>query len=237
MQYAVDTIKEIVPSHSHKNYEIIVFTEGNGTLHTPFTDIDVLPGKTVIIPPGVQHYTTTPCGKIERIFINGDFNRVFHLTTPLPITDTDEGFLLAKMIYKNRFAVPEYLDSLVNAFTHCLLQNIKMEDELYTAVNAVVDKISTDFSDSRLNLSAILKKTGYAEDYIRDRFKKIMGKTPTEFLTALRIRHACYLIDTYKNAFALCDVAEKCGYTDYVYFSRRFKKIMGISPRKYKESI
>ncbi|MBQ3573155.1 MAG: AraC family transcriptional regulator, partial [Clostridia bacterium] len=28
---------------------------------------------------------------------------------------------------------------------------------------------------------------------------------------------------------------EKCGYTDYVYFSRRFKKIVGKSPQKYME--
>ena len=29
------------------------------------------------------------------------------------------------------------------------------------------------------------------------------------------------------------EIAEKCGYTDYVYFSRRFKQITGISPREY----
>ena len=82
-------------------------------------------------------------------------------------------------------------------------------------------------------IAGFLQKSGYAEDYIRAQFKKFTGKTPTEFLTKIRIYHACYLIDAYKNTLSLAEIAEKCGYTDYVYFSRRFKHIMGISPREY----
>ncbi len=40
----------------------------------------------------------------------------------------------------------------------------------------------------------------------------------------------------YKNHFSLAEVAEKCGYTDYVYFSKKFKEKVGISPMLYKKS-
>ena len=42
-------------------------------------------------------------------------------------------------------------------------------------------------------------------------------------------------MDIYKKHIPLSDIAERCGYNDYVYFSRRFKHITGICPRKYIE--
>jgi len=140
------------------------------------------------------------------------------------------------MIYAKRYAEREYVASLINAFTHFLLQNIKMENELFLAVKEIIERISNEFYNNNFNLHDLLKKSGYSEDYIRAQFKIITGKTPTEFLTHIRINHACYLIDIYKNSISLPDVAERCGYIDYVYFSRRFKHITGVSPRKYMES-
>ena len=128
------------------------------------------------------------------------------------------------------------MSALINAFIHSLLQNIKMEDQLFLAVRAVIEKISNHFYNSDLDLHALLTESGYAEDYIGAQFKKILNKTPTQFLTEIRINHACFLINTCKNTLSLSDIAEKCGYTDYAYFSRRFKYITGSSPRAFMEN-
>ena len=237
MSFLIDVIKEGVPPHKHKNYEIVVFTKGKGVFCSDGKDIEVTPGKIVIVPPETIHYSPVFDDEYERIYINGELNQIFGLTSPAVITDNsqNEGLLLAKMIYNNRYAEREYVASLINAFAHFLLQSIKMEDEIFLATKEIVEKITNNFYNCNINVTSLLKKSGYAEDYIRAQFKKITGKTPTEFLTETRINHACYLIDTYKNLFSLSDVAEKCGYTDYVYFSRRFKQIKGVSPRKYLE--
>lgn len=236
MSYLINLIKDEVPPHKHKNYEIIVYTNGSGLFHSTGKDIEVSPGKIIIIPPGTMHHSSKPAAALERIYINGEFNKVFFPTFTTVVLDNsaNEGLQLAKMIYANRYD-HEYAESLINAFTHFLLQNIKMEDEIFLAVKDIIEKISNDFFNSNINLNTLMKKSGYAVDYIRAQFKKITGKTPIEFLTKIRINHACYLIDTYKNLFSLTDIAERCGYTDYVYFSRRFKHIMGVSPRKYME--
>ena len=87
--------------------------------------------------------------------------------------------------------------------------------------------------DSELNIGQLLRSSGYAEDYIRAQFKKITGKTPGRFLTEIRIKHACYMMEAYGSVLTLNEIAEKCGYTDYVYFSKRFKEITGSTPRHY----
>ncbi|MBQ8146607.1 MAG: AraC family transcriptional regulator [Clostridia bacterium] len=65
-------------------------------------------------------------------------------------------------------------------------------------------------------------------------FKKVTGKTPNEFLTVIRIEHACFLMDIYHSKLSLAKISEQCGYLDYIYFSKKFKSIMGVSPRKYR---
>lgn len=234
MSFLINLIKNETPFHQHKTYEIIVYMRGTGLFHTEETDIPVSLGKIIIIPPETMHYSISE-GELPRIFISGEFNHFFNLTSPTVISDNAdrEGALLAKMIYNNRYANAEYVGTLISAFAHFLTQRLKMEDELTQVISDIVYEISSRFYDSNINLCELLKKSGYAEDYIRAKFKKITGKTPTEFLTNIRISHACYLIDTYKNTLSLAEIAEKCGYTDYIYFSRKFKHATGSSPREY----
>ena len=85
-------------------------------------------------------------------------------------------------------------------------------------VKEIVFEISQQAFDSQIDLAFILSKSGYSEDYIRSCFKKITGKTPNEFLTDIRIKHACFLIDIYKNKISLSEISERCGYLDYIYF-------------------
>ena len=234
MNYLIGLTEKISPPHKHKNYEIIVYQKGQGIFHGTGTDIAVYPGKIMIVPPGITHSSSCD-GEFKRFYISGEFNQLFSLSAPTVILDNSEkeGLHLAEMIFKNRYSNSEYVASLINAFAHFLIQNLKNDNEIGATVKEIISEITNNFFDSGIDLCSMLNKSGYAEDYIRAQFKKITGKTPTEFLTNIRISHACYLIDTYKNTLTLYEIAEKCGYTDYVYFSRRFKHITGISPRTY----
>ena len=235
MNFLINYTNEISAPHKHPHYEIIIYTKGEGIFHSEGKDIKVHPGKIIIIPPQTIHYSSKSYDNFERIYLSGDFNQFFNMKSPTVILDNseNEGLLLAKMLYNNRYSTPEYVFALVNAFIYFLLKNVKMENSIFLATKNIADDISSNFYNCNINLSSILAKSGYAEDYIRAEFKKIMGKTPTGFLTQIRINHACFLIDTYRNTLSLSEIAEKCGYIDYVYFSRRFKELTGMSPRKY----
>ena len=220
--------------HSHAHYEIVVYEKGSGIFQANEKQIPCSVGDIIIVPPGVIHASGSE-EEIERIYIGGDFHQIFNLTSVVVVSEKagEEGCMLARMIYNNRFSNPEYVGALIHCFTLFLLQNIDSNNEMHDAVQSVIDAIAENFYDCHFNVCTLLKKSGYAEDYIRAQFKKVTGKTPTEFLTEVRIHHACYLIDTYQNSLPLSIIAEKCGYTDYIYFSRRFKQVVGLSPRQY----
>lgn len=234
MDFFINLINDQSPLHQHETYEIIVYVEGTGTFHSPEKEFPVAPGKIIIVPPGVMHGFTSE-EKAKRIYIRGEFSHIFNITSPTAVLDNSEseGILLAKMLYNNRYSNHEYLTALSGTFAYFLTQKIKNENKISQIIEDIVNKISNNFYDCNFNISDLLKKSGYAEDYIRAQFKKFTGKTPNEFLAKVRISHACYLIDIYKNSLSLSEIAAKCGYTDYVYFSKKFKQIMGTSPQKY----
>ena len=55
-----------------------------------------------------------------------------------------------------------------------------------------------------------------------------------EYVAALTNAFFHFLLENIKLE---ADVAEKCGYSDYVYFSRRFKQVTGISPKEWRDSV
>lgn len=235
MNYIINRKESNVPNHKHKDYEIIVYTKGSGTITMNSQSFDVSPGKIIIVPPEQFHLSSNASENFERIYIMGDFSQFILPDSPTLILDNPEkeGLSLATMIYNNRYADQEYITALINAFLHFLLQNIKLDDRIYLTVKNISEYIISNFHDCDINLHALLENSGYAEDYIRSQFKKIMHQTPIEFLTKIRISHARYLIDIYKSSYSMTEIAEKCGFNDYPYFSRRFKHITGVSPKQY----
>ena len=54
-----------------------------------------------------------------------------------------------------------------------------------------------------------------------------------EYIRSVRLAHACRLLE--EGTLSVSQVAEASGFRDALYFSRVFKKIVGLSPRAYRE--
>jgi len=223
------------PMHTHKNYEIILYLEGQGNMRTEAGNIPFEEGTIIIVPPNVKHGSISDNG-LKNISIEGDFDGYWHFDTVKFFLDneTREGTILAKMIYDNRFGNSAYLSSLCTAYACFLTQRVEIDYAIQKCVRKIVSEISQNAFDSQIDLALILSKSGYSKDYIRSCFKRIMKKTPNEFLTEVRIKHACFLIDIYQNKQSLTEISEQCGYTDYIYFSKKFKSVIGLSPKEYR---
>ena len=229
---------KVYPMHKHKNYEIMLYLEGEGCLRTNKKNYSFCKGSIIIVPPDTEHGSASENG-FKNISIEGDFGHLFYLDSPMLLCDNDsrEGTQLAKLIYNNRYGNKEYLSGLCMAYIYFLLQNMQNEDSVCMAVNKITAEITENAFDYNISLKNILLESGYSEDYIRAQFKKITGKTPNEFLSKIRIDHACFLINIYGGGMSLSRIAEQCGYVDYVYFSKKFKAITGMSPNQYKLAI
>lgn len=81
-------------------------------------------------------------------------------------------------------------------------------------------------------LPALSKRFGLSVPYLCRIFKKHTTLTLTAYVNELRCSRAAALI---QDGISLEDVAARTGFHDYNYFSRLFKKTMGISPSAYRK--
>ena len=239
MSYTISCTKDGVvryPMHTHKKYEIMLYLEGEGYMNTEEGSIPFSPGTIIIVPPNVRHGSVSDSG-FKNISVEGEFDRCLHFGEVKVLKDNElqEGKTLALLIYANRYGKSAYISALCSSYVCFIVQRIDVEDSLQRAVREIIFEISREAFNEEIDLSAILSKSGYSEDYIRSCFKKITEKTPNEFLTDIRIGHACFLMDVYHDELSLSEISERCGYLDYVYFSKKFKQTVGISPREYKK--
>lgn len=70
--------------------------------------------------------------------------------------------------------------------------------------------------------------------YTSSLFSTAYGMTLVEYLSAVRIQHACALI-AYSD-ISIKDVPAKCGFSDQRNFGRVFKSVVGITPQKYRNT-
>lgn len=75
---------------------------------------------------------------------------------------------------------------------------------------------------------------GMSESHFRRVFKDYMNMTPNSFSNVVRIRHACKLLT--ETELSINDIAYKTGFIDASTFHRNFKKMIGMTPREWKNS-
>lgn len=220
------------PLHRHSFCEIMYYTEGTGFLKTEYGDCPFCPGTAIIVPQNILHGSVSDNG-FKNISVGGNFDNIIIDNKPITVNSADDAEVLAKLIYKNRFNNPEYLGMLADCYSMSLLQAYNSDSQISAAVKKIVNAISENACDPEFNISNELNLSGYAEDYIRAKFKEICGETPTEFLNRLRIKKACRIIEIYGKRFNVTETAAKSGFSNPAYFSRVFKKITGVSPKRY----
>ena len=86
----------------------------------------------------------------------------------------------------------------------------------------------------RFPMSQIAAEAGLTPASLTRRFYKTFGKTPSEYLTGLRIGLAEHLLC--ETDLPLAVIAENCGFDNEYYFSTCFKKCVGVPPGVYRKS-
>lgn len=100
----------------------------------------------------------------------------------------------------------------------------------------IVEKAKTyiekNYAKESLSLEEIAESIFVNASYLSKIFKRELQCTIIEYLTDFRIKTAQKILQ-FNPEIQLAQLAEKVGYSDPYYFSKSFKKHVGISPSKY----
>ncbi|WP_246021042.1 AraC family transcriptional regulator [Paenibacillus lentus] len=84
-----------------------------------------------------------------------------------------------------------------------------------------------------LSIAQLAEMANISPKYFGDLFKKNFGKSAMKYLSELRINQAKRYLLSSGEQLRLREIALMVGYSDEFYFSRKFKKEVGLSPTDY----
>ena len=127
--------------------------------------------------------------------------------------------------------ITEYLKLLFRKFAE-IFESAKKLGSGSKLIDILKKNIAENYMKD-INLNDAAKLVCLNSSYLSELFKKETGENFSEYLTDYRISIAKGLLKDVK--YRVIDVAESVGYTDPKYFSRVFKKHVGINPTEYKQ--
>ena len=101
-----------------------------------------------------------------------------------------------------------------------------------TVVSEAIDYINKNLSNKIL-IDDICKNIGTNASTLNFKFRREYNLSTGQYIVQRRIDKACRLL--VGTSYTISEIAVRCGFEDIYYFSNTFKKLQGVSPRKYRQ--
>lgn len=247
--------------HVHPFHEIFYLSSGECTSFIDHNIYKFGKGDLVIVPGGCLHKTVyTGKGIHERIVISfrqeitdwikeqigAEYLKNCMVPGVINIPEKRRNYvdsLLDKLMFEN-----DTPDILSTAFIKAGLVELLLfiirckeyEDNVIKEIdvdNRKIQEVATyifEHYTENILLEDVADKFDMNKSFLSKRFKTATGFGFKEYIINLRIQNACrLLLETNKS---ITDIAFECGFNDSNYFGDSFRKIKGISPRKYRKN-
>jgi transcriptional regulator GlxA family with amidase domain len=103
----------------------------------------------------------------------------------------------------------------------------------YDRLSAVAERIEAQL-DGPLELGSLAALARLSKSQLERDFHALFGFTPRDYLQKCRIEKALALLE---GEGSIADISYACGYADHSAFSRRFRDMVGTSPRAYRAAL
>ncbi len=232
------------PPHLHSSFELITVTEGEMIITINSRPIELTPGHALLIFPNQVHSFETPVHSRHLLCIfSATLVQSFHkqVGSKLPTDNlfTPDPFYLKRLSEFHHAPASRSTADLKGLF-YSLCGEFDREAVYVEKPKAQEDLLAKIFRFVETNyngnctLDALSLHTAYHYVYLSRFFKERMGISFTDYVIRYRIHEAGYLLNNTQRS--ILQVAYDCGFDSLRSFNRNFKKIMGVTPGKYRTS-
>ncbi|MDN8587991.1 AraC family transcriptional regulator [Paenibacillus sp. 11B] len=122
-------------------------------------------------------------------------------------------------------------------FVYTLVQQLKLQgvtSKEKDMVEEIIQYIHEHFNES-ISLESLAEQWNYSIQYLSKQFKLRTGRSPIEYVIQARMAKAKELM--IRTDATAQEIASSVGYSDVFYFTRLFKKQVGMTPGQYKKKM
>ena len=91
-----------------------------------------------------------------------------------------------------------------------------------------------EYYAQEINIAEYAASRGFSASWFLQCFRQITGSSPLQYILKLRLSNAQSLLEN--TDYPIGEIADAVGYDNALYFSRLFRKHIGMSPREYRRA-
>lgn len=148
-----------------------------------------------------------------------------------PVKEQEKNKIISVILAENSIIKTiEFLNEVFYDFSQFFYETYEKQD----IVDEIVRYTKKNYHKD-LNLAELAKDFNYSYSYLGKKFRAEKKISYHNYLDKVRIEQAKKLINS--GSYYVYEIAEKVGYSNSDYFHKKFKKIMGVSPKQYQKKI
>lgn len=242
-----DSPLPVADKHYHNLFEIYYITAGTCVYFIDNKSYDLIPGDIILIPEGTIHNTEYRSLEHTRLLINCSQRFIpasvrpflpqmlYLYRNPSISKEIEDLFLKIEEEYEKSDIMHE---EILSCYTHMLFfllaRNLQTRAEISSGhdyIERAIDYLQNNFT-SDISLPEIADMYSVTPVHFSRMFKKATGFGFCEYLNILRLQRAEALMSQSPKT-SITQIAAECGFADSNYFSVRFKKMYGTSPKAF----
>jgi AraC-like DNA-binding protein len=104
----------------------------------------------------------------------------------------------------------------------------------YQRLSQAVGHISDHYAE-KISVGALARLVDLSVSQFNRTFKQLFRITPSQYIVRVRINAACSLLRSTSQSIEA--IAGETGFCDASHFVRQFRKVMGVTPKAYREAL
>lgn len=244
----------IYQAHKHIEYEIDYIAGGRGVMTFDHEHVVLRTGECMIIPPFIKHGflvdTKSGCricqvevsvktsekvlGSLPILDQKHSYSKIRDCENIVPLMDQIARlFRKEKNDYHTALLDLEVLQLLIALWHYRGKEEGSFTESANKKIGGIMQYLQEHYNEQS-NIENLAEEWGVSSRYLRKYFEEKVGMSCMDYITVMRMNRAKELL--WESRKSITEVAMETGYGTSQYFSRMFKKEVGMTPSEYRST-